>query len=646
MPRTVLHVGLIVAVTGVVYFTNLGASKLWDRDEPRNAGCAVEMLNRGDWVTPCFNGELRTHKPVLTYWLMMAAYAAFGVNEFAARFSSAVLGMGTALATYVIASRLFAPRVGLWAALAIGTSAMFCVASRAATPDASLIFCSVMAIAVYIVGTFRPRSEADDPHQPPATWAPGRYFPASWPLVALMYGWMGLGMLAKGPVGLILPTAVIGMFLLIMRLPPIEKDIVARQRPTHWNFLHWSLLAACVAGVIALDVMIGPMKTFAAVAGLLVACALWRQRSVAGRLLRPFQPRHFLATCWQMRPLTALAVALAIALPWYVWVGLRTDGAWLEGFFLKHNLGRATQTFEGHHGTLLFYPLSTMGGAFPWSILLVPAVIGVVARIRRRDAWLVGYIFAACWIGVYMGLFSLAKTKLPSYITPAYPALAMIIGAFVFHWQRGGEFVRRPWPRWSFGALAVVGVGICIGLPVAAHIFAPGDEWLGLIGLIPLVAGVCGIVFCETRRPALAATALAVCAAVLMTTAFGVASVRVSRHQRINQLLAAIRQSSEHPKLAGHAAHEPTWVFYSGQTIPVIGHGDIEEVGDFLCDPDAFVLTTDRALDRLQPHLPADVEPIARERFFLKKYDLVVLGRTRDGVRTARQRSGEAGNLR
>ena len=43
--------------------TNLGGPRLWDRDEPRNAGCAREMLARRDWVVPTFDGELRTHKP-------------------------------------------------------------------------------------------------------------------------------------------------------------------------------------------------------------------------------------------------------------------------------------------------------------------------------------------------------------------------------------------------------------------------------------------------------------------------------------------------------------------------------------------------------------------------------------------------------
>ena len=75
------HLTLIVLVAGVVLFTNLGGPTLWDRDEPRNAGCALEMLQRGDWMVPVFNAELRAHKPILLYWLIMSAYELFGVNE-------------------------------------------------------------------------------------------------------------------------------------------------------------------------------------------------------------------------------------------------------------------------------------------------------------------------------------------------------------------------------------------------------------------------------------------------------------------------------------------------------------------------------------------------------------------------------------
>ena len=134
MPQWLRHHLLIVAVAIPVLFFRLGEARLWDRDEPRNARCAVEMLERADWIVPYFNDELRTHKPVLLYWLMMAAYAIFGVNEFAARFWSAALGVGTVLCTYHLGARLFNRQAGLWAALALTPALMFDVASRAATP--------------------------------------------------------------------------------------------------------------------------------------------------------------------------------------------------------------------------------------------------------------------------------------------------------------------------------------------------------------------------------------------------------------------------------------------------------------------------------------------------------------------------------
>jgi 4-amino-4-deoxy-L-arabinose transferase-like glycosyltransferase len=658
MSKAAVHVVLLLAMAGSVFFINLGGAKLWDRDEPRNARCTVEMLQRGDWVTPQFNGELRTHKPILTYWLMMTAYSLFGVNEFAARFWSAALGLGTTLATYAIGRRLFCAEVGFWAALAMATSTMFCIASRAATPDAVLIFCSVMAILVYVVGTFRAKQNHDDPLEPPQPRTPGRFFPKSWAASALMYAWMGLAVLAKGPVGLVLPTAVIGMFLLIMRLTksqahsaegvthrsgpgPKSGDFGYRPAP-RWNFLQWSLLAAAFVGLLAIDWLISPLAALAAAVVPLAAWAAWKPQSSAWRLLRPFAPRHFLATCWQMRPLTALAVVLVVAGPWYVWVGLRTDGAWLSGFFLEHNLARATESFEGHRGTLLYYPASSLAGFFPWSIVLIPAVVALVRRIRHGDSWSTGYVFAACWIGVYMALFSLAKTKLPSYITPGYPGLALVLGALVFHWRRGSAFAGPLWPRVGFGMLLAAGVALLIGLPIAARQFLPGEEWLGLIGLAPLVAGGCGWWFSRARRPVWAVRSLAACALLLMTLAFGVAAVRVSRHQQIGQLLASAAQASERAKIAGHRAHEPSWVFYWGQPIPAIANKSPAAAAEFLQEPDAFLLTTDRALKDLQRHLPGDVTVIARGRKFLDDHDLIMLGRDSAGVRAASARANEA----
>jgi len=137
---------VVAAIAWLVFFTNLGGTRLWDRDEPRNAQCAWEMLSRRDWVVPTFNGELRGHKPALLYWLIMSAYWMFGKTEFAARFWSAMLSVGSC----VLAADLIRRHTAGWAPLLSGamlaTSLMFGVAARAATPDAALIFCVTAAL--------------------------------------------------------------------------------------------------------------------------------------------------------------------------------------------------------------------------------------------------------------------------------------------------------------------------------------------------------------------------------------------------------------------------------------------------------------------------------------------------------------------
>ncbi|HTN73629.1 MAG TPA: glycosyltransferase family 39 protein, partial [Pirellulaceae bacterium] len=479
MPSTVRQQLILIGLTAVVLFTNLGGPRLWDRDEPRNAGCAAEMLQRGDWVVPVFNNELRTHKPVLLYWLMMSAYEVFGVNEFAARFWSAMLGIATVLMTYHLGRRLFNERAGFWAGLSLAPALMFGVASRAATPDAVLVFCSTLALFLYGMFAFRAGGVAN------------RYFPTVWWQAALIYAAMGLAILAKGPVGLVLPTAVIGMFLLIMRQPT----------------------STLVTG-----------DWFGSV------------RSGLG----VFGPLHFLRTCWAMRPLTALAVSLAIALPWYLWVHARTEGAWTVGFFFEHNLGRATQAMEGHRGNLLFYPAALAIGFFPWSVFFLPMLLDAIDQLRRRVVVTPGYLFAACWVGVYLVLFSLAKTKLPSYITPCYPGVALLMGAFASNVITQQSRVALVWIRVSLATAVIVGVALLVGLPQVSARFLPGEEWLGVLGIAPLLAGLLGWYF--TARQMFQRAMLTYGASAIAFSTFGLALVtqRVDEHQRNDELLAAI----------------------------------------------------------------------------------------------------------
>lgn len=628
MIRSVRDVAVLLAVTVTVFFANLGGPRLWDRDEPRNAGCAREMMVAGDWTVPVFNDELRTHKPILLYWLMLMSYSVFGISEFAARFPSALLGVGTVLLTWLIGCRLFRPSAGLWAGMVLATALMFGVASRAATPDAPLIFFSTLAIAVYVAGTTGKRSEPADavgglrcdanavppPESPFACW-----FPDRWMVAAGMYAVMGIAVLAKGPVGLVLPTAVIGMFLLIQRLEP-------RSRP-------------------------GAEMTAGGASG--------RLRKWIVHLLRPFAPLYFAKTCWSMRPVTAVLAAGAVALPWYLAVHLRTEGAWTQGFFVTHNFERATEAMEGHRGGILFYPVALIVGFFPWSIFWLPVLLETVRIIRRKPSsgtftasdgsapaapdhnrFRDGAIFACCWIGVYLGLFTIARTKLPSYITPCYPAAALLTGLFIDRWlQREYEFT-PVWRRLAFGSLVLVGVGVTLVLPVLAHLLLPGESLLGLLGLIPLGAGLASLFFVERERRRSAMYATTAGAVLLATILFSVVTMRIDAHRHLDDVVAAIYQERkpEEVEIGGLSGIEPSLVFYAGQPIHKIG--DLDDAIRFLAGSDSQVkervlLTTRSRLESRHQEFPEETFDVRSLPCFLKEETLLVITPRRLAIRTA-----------
>ncbi len=96
---------LFAFVIVAVYFFALDLPLLGP-DEPRYSQVAREMFQRNDWVTPTLGGANWFEKPALLYWLQIAAYKLFSVSEFAARFGSAVFGLGTVFSLWILGKSL------------------------------------------------------------------------------------------------------------------------------------------------------------------------------------------------------------------------------------------------------------------------------------------------------------------------------------------------------------------------------------------------------------------------------------------------------------------------------------------------------------------------------------------------------------
>src|SRR5262249_11624042 len=127
---------------------------------------------------------------------------------------------------------------------------------------------------------------------------------------------------------------------------------------------------------------------------------------------------------WLVRlaPPRALLVFLLVAGPWYLLI-LRAQGReFVDVFLLGHNVARFTSTVHNHPGPFFYYVPVIVLGLFPWSGLLVPALARLRPQLSRADLLLL------LWFALPLVFFSIAGSKLPGYILPALPPLAILMG--------------------------------------------------------------------------------------------------------------------------------------------------------------------------------------------------------------------------
>ena len=94
------HLFIITGIAIILLFIKLGAVTVFQVAEARNSEVAAEMLETKEFIVPYFNGEIRTDKPALPYYAMLAAYKIGGIHEAGARFFSALCGLLVIIATY------------------------------------------------------------------------------------------------------------------------------------------------------------------------------------------------------------------------------------------------------------------------------------------------------------------------------------------------------------------------------------------------------------------------------------------------------------------------------------------------------------------------------------------------------------------
>jgi hypothetical protein len=301
-------------------------------------------------------------------------------------------------------------------------------------------------------------------------------------------------------------------------------------------------------------------------------------------------------------------------------------------FLGRHNLDRFVSTLDGHRGPIVYYVPVLFAGFFPWSILMPQTVREAARRLRDGEAGSRGDRFLACWVIAFVGFFSIAGTKLPNYITPCYPALALLTARMI------EDYLAQPRRLDAFGwrvslvCLAGVGVALAIGLPVASATILPGDAWLGVIGIVPALAA--WFAWKRSRAGDLhqALRSIAVTSVLFAVVLFAVVIPRVDRHHTSEAFIQSIRQRISAPdvpfQLMTYRFAQPSLIFYARQRIH--NWSEVSKVDEFFRQfPErAYVVTRAETLPELQSILPPDVVVLDRRRQFLRRdRDVLLLGR-------------------
>lgn len=379
----------------------------------------------------------------------------------------------------------------------------------------------------------------------------------------LMAGTMVLsaeaGMATTDAVQLAAITAMQGVLLRLYRGPISRKLALAG----------WAALAVGI-------MVKGPVAP-AVAAVTILALALWQWRSQRWRAFAWLKGSY---------PRSGVALLLVIVLPWLVAIGLASRGAFFQQSLGGDFAAKVAGGQEGHGQPPGFYLLISAAALWPAVLFLLP---GLWHGIGRRTDKAIGFLL--CWAGASWAMMEAVPTKLPNYILPALPPLAILAALWllaptepekapapsILSGESGGVAVPEPawrrfaWRRiflWTAAVQFAVGLGLAAAGPVLLpRLYGEGDvpALMALAALVGLAGLVALILFALDKR--LGAMAAALLASLILVP--GLTTLVAPRLDRlwVSQQVAALvkkdsRQGDPPPVLAGY--EEPSLVFLLG----------------------------------------------------------------------------------
>ncbi len=398
---------MLLALCSVVFFYGLGNLPFIGPDEPRYAEVAREMYVSDDWITTRLGGIKWFEKPALTYWLSAMGFGLFGENEFGARFFIAVFATLGVFLIFCFGKRIRSARFGYLSAAALTTCGLWPGFARGATFDLPLS----VAMALALVGFFV-WEQREEPQGRNRFW---------W----LMCFALGLAVLAKGLVGLVLPAAIIGVYLLLTR-----------------------------------------------------------------RLMIVFKPKLLFV---------GSIIFLATAATWYAPMIAINGREFINEFFIAHHFQRYLSNKYKHPQPFYFFFVVALAGSFPWTFYLASNAWQSLRSWRETIEDRLR-LFLWAWTLVTILFFSFSGSKLPGYVLPIFPAVALLIGLELEKFWQTGDDKRMRWLA-ILTALLILITGVAAIFVSQRELGAtPGDAWVSGIATIGVAVVYLSLLFWKGGR--------------------------------------------------------------------------------------------------------------------------------------------------
>lgn len=333
--------------------------------------------------------------------------------------------------------------------------------------------------------------------------------------------------------------------------------------------------------------------------------------------------RALLGVPWHL----SIAAFVLVAVPWFVLCELANPGA--TRFFLFHeNLARAVGKTDVTHWEPWWYFLAIVAlGSVPWTLLLPGAIADGCRRQAKDSVERRASVLLVVWLVVVVGLFSIPKVKLPPYILPALPALALLVGRYVTQF--------RSFPY----AAVLTGIGLIGGAVALQTLGAEPTARAGVpvMPILPLAAasllggGVGALASVALRRPMAVGASIAGGALVLYHCVDWGATTLAQPPSDRAAVMALARYRNPGEKVVCYGELSRGAVFYLDTSVILMGNppgeydfpanqqqlGEwvhpVEETARFFAQAPSMVgLSRLRNWDDLLAHAPGRVEELER----------------------------------